>query len=175
MPGLISGKCAHWSICRIPNHVSMEEVEISVDATPEVVPSDRPPPDVPTVIEEGPLDEGLANSLRWRMVPKLTFPIGVSLSHLQLDYARQIAEFIDKNRTAFSRGEFDLGLCRLLPYDTQFRLPYRRVPPTQMSKVKQLLQDMVDQKIIRGSASPYASPEVFGEEVWSATVVNQLS
>jgi len=40
------------------------------------------------------------------------------------------------------------------------RQPFRRIPPTQYEEVKQHLQELLDQGIIRQSHSPYASPMV---------------
>ncbi|KAJ8042740.1 hypothetical protein HOLleu_09583 [Holothuria leucospilota] len=96
----------------------------------------------------------------------ITLPIGVALPPLEPEEMRQVAHLPDKNREAFSKGEFDLGYCNTIPHfikvtdDTLIRQPYRRIPPTQMSEVKQLLQDMMDQKVIQWSVSPYASPVV---------------
>lgn len=44
-----------------------------------------------------------------------------------------------------------------------FRLPYRRVPPGQYQKLRQVLSEMEEKEIIRKSTSEYASPLVL---VW---------
>ena len=96
----------------------------------------------------------------------MKLPTGVNLDHLELEEARQVAVLIDRYRNAFSEGEFDLGSCNLIPHEIKvtdqkpIRMPYRRIPPTQTQEVKQLLQDMLEQGIIKRSTSPYASPVV---------------
>ncbi|PIK57859.1 putative transposon Ty3-I Gag-Pol polyprotein, partial [Apostichopus japonicus] len=77
-----------------------------------------------------------------------------------------VARLVNKHTTAFSNDALDLGFCDVIPHEinvtssTPIRLPYRRIPPTQMAEVKELLQGMLDQNIIRKSISPYASPVV---------------
>ncbi|KAJ8020637.1 hypothetical protein HOLleu_40281 [Holothuria leucospilota] len=96
----------------------------------------------------------------------ILLPPGVTLPQLDIEHQRRIAKMFEDNSEAFSQGEFDLGLCDVIPHkikvtsDSPIRQPYRRIPPTQMEDVKQLLQDMLEKKIIRRSASPYASPVV---------------
>lgn len=73
----------------------MVEVEVSVDAMPEVNPTDSPLPEVPIVTEEGPFEEGLPKFVEMEDGTRIDLLIGVSLSHLQHDHARRIAEMID--------------------------------------------------------------------------------
>lgn len=87
----------------------------------------------------------------------IILPIGVALPSLGTHEKRQVALLLDKNKEAFSKGEFDLGFCDDIPHaikttdSAPIRQPYRRIPLAQMSDVKQLLQDMMEQKIIRRS------------------------
>lgn len=96
----------------------------------------------------------------------IILPPGVTLAHLPIDNARKVASLLDRNRMAFSSGEYDIGMCNLIPHKIEttsnkpIRLPYRRVSPVQMAEVRELLQDLLEKKIIRRSASPYASPVV---------------
>lgn len=93
-------------------------------------------------------------------------PPGISLRSLNATDALSAAELIRKHQNVFSKGQFDLGYCDLIPHEIHLsderliNLPYRRVIPSQISEVKKLLQDLLDRKIIRRSASPYASPIV---------------
>ncbi|PIK40424.1 putative transposon Ty3-I Gag-Pol polyprotein [Apostichopus japonicus] len=87
----------------------------------------------------------------------IILPIGVALPSLGTHEKRQVALLLDKNKEVFSKGEFDLGFCDDIPHaikttdSAPIRQPYRRIPLAQMSDVKQLLQDMMEQKIIRRS------------------------
>ncbi|PIK45086.1 putative transposon Ty3-I Gag-Pol polyprotein [Apostichopus japonicus] len=93
-------------------------------------------------------------------------PIGLSLKGLDTDQAIKVALLVKDNLEAFSNGDFDLGFCDAIPHEmklqenTPIRQPYRRIPPNQLEEVKDLLQDMLDKKIIKKSSSPYASPIV---------------
>lgn len=93
-------------------------------------------------------------------------PPGVSLNHLRSEDALRAAELVRKHVGAFSCDPFDLGRCDLIPHQIKLddakpvNLPHRRIVPGLVGEVKQLLQDLLDRKIIRRSTSPYASPIV---------------
>lgn len=97
---------------------------------------------------------------------EVLLPHGLSLCGMDYHEASRIAKLLADHEAAFSRDEFDLGQCDLIPHeikvtsDKTIRLPYRRINPNETSEVRELLQDMLERKIIRGSASPYASPVV---------------
>ncbi|CAL9689220.1 unnamed protein product [Knipowitschia caucasica] len=69
----------------------------------------------------------------------------------------------------FSRHHLDCGEARgfvhriRLSDNRPFRLPYRRVPPSQYHKLRQVLTEMEEKEIISKSNSEYASPLVL---VW---------
>lgn len=143
--------------------------EIAVDNRPNFpqnLDSDHQCEEADDVTETPSAEETEACSVLMEDGSVITLPIGVTLPPLEPEEMRQVAYLLDKNREAFSKGEFDLGYCDTIPHvikvtdDTPIRQPYRRIPPTQMSEVKQLLQDMMDQKVIQRSVSPYASPVV---------------
>ena len=97
---------------------------------------------------------------------EVKLPHGISLHEMDYQDASRIAKLLIDHEAAFSRDEFDLGQCDLIPHeikvtsDKTVRLPYRRITPHETSEVRSLLQDMLERKIIRRSASPYASPVV---------------
>ncbi len=95
-------------------------------------------------------------------------PTGLSLSlcNLTIDERDEVVRLIQKHDSTFSRDDFDVGLCSKIPHKIQLsdkqpvRQPYRRIPPHQLSEVRELLQKLADQGVIRQSESPYASPIV---------------
>ena len=97
---------------------------------------------------------------------KFLLPPGISLKDLSTSEAVLAAELIRKHEAAFSKSSLDLGYNYLIPHeisvvdDRPVNLPYRRIIPSQMAEVKNLLQDLLDRNVIRKSSSPYASPVV---------------
>ena len=97
-----------------------------------------------------------------------TLPPGISTKELKLTINQKeaLVRVLQKRDKAFSKGEFDLGCCDLIPHEirlkdsTPVNLPYRRIAPHLVTQVRQQLQDMLDQGIIQKSTSPYASPVV---------------
>ena len=77
-----------------------------------------------------------------------------------------------RHRECFSRSEYDVGECRIpgvkheirLTDNNPVRLPYRRVPPSQWTEVRDYIQKALDSGIIRESCSPYASPVVLARK-----------
>ena len=95
-------------------------------------------------------------------------PTGLCISQCQLtdDEKDKVVKLIQKHDSTFSKDDFDVGLCTKIPHRIQLSdkqpvtLPYRRIPPHQLSEVRDLLQKLADQGVIRQSKSPYASPVV---------------
>ncbi|KAF1373333.1 hypothetical protein PFLUV_G00259440 [Perca fluviatilis] len=85
------------------------------------------------------------------------------------DYRRRMADLVLQYEDVFSRHHLDCGeakgfVHRIHLSDSRpFRLPYRRVPPGQYQKLRQVLSEMEEKEIIRKSTSEYASPLVL---VW---------
>ena len=81
----------------------------------------------------------------------------------------KMADLIVRYEDIFSRHHLDCGeakgfIHRIHLSDPRpFRLPYRRVPPSQYQKLRQVLGEMEEKEIIRRSTSEYASPLVL---VW---------
>ncbi|KAJ8010185.1 hypothetical protein DPEC_G00072360 [Dallia pectoralis] len=85
------------------------------------------------------------------------------------DHRRRMADLVLRYEDVFSRDHLDCGeakgfVHRIHLSDSRpFRLPYRRVPPGQYQKLRQVLSEMEEKEIIRKSTSEYASPLVL---VW---------
>ncbi|XP_061887948.1 uncharacterized protein LOC133638923 isoform X1 [Entelurus aequoreus] len=82
---------------------------------------------------------------------------------------KRLAHLVLQYEDVFSRHQLDCGeakgfVHRIHLSDSRpFRLPYRRVPPSQYQKLRQVLSEMEQREIIRKSTSEYASPLVL---VW---------
>lgn len=81
----------------------------------------------------------------------------------------KLLQLVQKYEGIFSRSKLDCGLAKdfvhriRLSDNRPFRLPYRRVPPGQYHKLRQVLTEMEEREIIRKSNSEWASPVVL---VW---------
>lgn len=81
----------------------------------------------------------------------------------------RMADLVLQYEDVFSRHHLDCGEAKnfvhriRLSDNRPFRLPYRRVPPSQYQKLRQVLTEMEERDIIRKSTSEYASPLVL---VW---------
>ena len=81
----------------------------------------------------------------------------------------KLTDLVVRYNDIFSRHHLDCGEARgfvhriHLSDHRPFRLPFRRVPPGQYQKLRQVLNEMEEKEIIRKSTSEYASPLVL---VW---------
>lgn len=81
----------------------------------------------------------------------------------------KMANLVLQYQDIFSRHHLDCGKAKgfvhriRLSDNRPFRLPFRRVPPSQYQKLRQVLTEMEEKEIIRKSNSEYASPLVL---VW---------
>ncbi|KAL0161439.1 hypothetical protein M9458_045164 [Cirrhinus mrigala] len=77
-----------------------------------------------------------------------------------------LKDLLDKNADVFSQHPLDYGHTTTVQHEIPlvdprpFRLPYRRIPPSQLQDVRRLLMEMETAGVIRPSKSPYASPVV---------------
>lgn len=85
------------------------------------------------------------------------------------DWQEKLADLVVNYQDVFSRHHLDCGEAKgfvhriRLTDDRPFRLPYRRVPPAEYHKLRQVLNEMEERDIIRKSTSEFASPLVL---VW---------
>lgn len=81
----------------------------------------------------------------------------------------QLLQLVEKYESIFSKDKMDCGEATDFVHkihlvdEKPFRLPYRRVPPSQYEKLRTALNEMEERDIIRKSNSEYASPLVL---VW---------
>ncbi len=81
----------------------------------------------------------------------------------------KLVQLVSQYHSIFSRHKLDCGKATgfvhriRLSDDKPFRLPYRRLAPTQYDKLRQALNEMEEREIIRKSSSEFASPLVL---VW---------
>uniref|UniRef100_A0A3Q2XGQ9 ribonuclease H n=1 Tax=Hippocampus comes TaxID=109280 RepID=A0A3Q2XGQ9_HIPCM len=81
----------------------------------------------------------------------------------------RLFQIIERYESVFSRNKMDCGEASDFVHkihlvdERPFRLPYRRVPPSQYEKLRMTLNEMEEKGIIRKSTSEYASPLVL---VW---------
>lgn len=81
----------------------------------------------------------------------------------------RLLQIIESHESIFSRDKMDCGEAKgfvhriHLTDDRPFRMPYRRIPPSQYAKLRTALNEMEEKGIIRKSHSDYASPLVL---VW---------
>ena len=100
------------------------------------------------------------------MQEHLPFEIDLEDTELNSDEQRKLMELLGRYKDVFCQGADDLGFTTTVTHkipvttDQPVRVPHRRVPPHQMADVKAHLQQLLDQKIIRPSTSPYAAPIV---------------
>lgn len=100
----------------------------------------------------------------------------VGLSDLDLgscdvsaEWRTKLADLVIRYEDVFSHHHLDCGEAKgfvhriRLTDERPFRLPYRRVPPAEYQKLRQVLSEMEENEIIRKSASEFASPLVL---VW---------
>ncbi|XP_033103646.1 uncharacterized protein LOC117106388 [Anneissia japonica] len=116
--------------------------------------------DVDKVVQPGMQDERLKIDQDVKPVP------GLNLSHLNDEDKHRVTDCITNYPEAFSMSVYDVGECDVIPHnisltsDKAIKLPFRRIYAQRVPEVKKMIQEMVDQKIIRPSKSPYASPVV---------------
>lgn len=95
--------------------------------------------------------------------------LDVESCNVSADCKANLVQLISQYHSIFSRHKLDCGKAAgfvhriRLSDDKPFRLPYRRLPPTQYERLRQALDEMEEREIIRKSSSEFASPLVL---VW---------
>lgn len=78
----------------------------------------------------------------------------------------KLRELFVKHHDVFAKTDEDLGYTQTVTHpitltdDQPVKIPHRRIPPNQIVEVKQHIENLLNQGIIRKSISPYASPVV---------------
>ena len=85
------------------------------------------------------------------------------------EWQTKLADLVVKYEDIFSHHHLDCGEAKefvhriRLTDERPFRLPYRRIPPAEYQKLRQVISEMEEKEIIRKSTSEFASPLVL---VW---------
>ena len=81
----------------------------------------------------------------------VSLPVGVKLNDLSAEEEEKVAKLLNEHKDVFSKGSFDLGECGVVPHEIHvvdgppIRLPYRRLPPSQVNNMEEMLQEDVCQ------------------------------
>ena len=76
---------------------------------------------------------------------------------------RELQKLLFKYRDVFSLSEDDLGYTTTITHkivttdNVPIKVPHRTIPPHQMEEVKQHIEKLLKQNVIRPSVSPYAA------------------
>uniref|UniRef100_A0A8C5H551 Gypsy retrotransposon integrase-like protein 1 n=1 Tax=Gouania willdenowi TaxID=441366 RepID=A0A8C5H551_GOUWI len=95
--------------------------------------------------------------------------LNLSICEVSNQWKDRLLQLVEKYEVVFSRDRMDCGKASDFVHkihlldEKPFRLPYRRVPPSQYEKLRTALNEMEERGIIRKSHSEYASPLVL---VW---------
>lgn len=94
---------------------------------------------------------------------------GVDLNETAVESEHQrslLKDLMERNVGVFYQHPLDYGHTKTVQHEfplvdsKPFRLPYRKIPPSQWQDVRKLLIEMEATGVIRPSKSPYASPVV---------------
>ena len=114
-------------------------------------------------------DIGVAAQLQKVTVEVANSSPSIDLSEAAIDddlQKKQLDGLLQEYSDVFSTSSLDFGRTSTIKHtiplvDNQpFRLPYRRIPPSQYQAVREHIQAMEETGAIRRSSSPYASPIV---------------
>ena len=92
--------------------------------------------------------------------------VDVDLSSLSAADRQRMTRLLEENADIFSKNSQDLGFTQTIEHEiplidpTPFRLPYRRIPPSQFQEVRNHIEDLKTAGVIQPSTSPFASPIV---------------
>ena len=92
--------------------------------------------------------------------------VDVDLSSLSAEDRQRMMKLLQDNADIFSKDQQDLGFTQTIEHEiplidpTPFRLPYRRIPPSQFHEVRHHIEDLKKSGVIQPSQSPFASPIV---------------
>ncbi|PIK38887.1 hypothetical protein BSL78_24289 [Apostichopus japonicus] len=87
-------------------------------------------------------------------------------SELDAEEHEAVGKLLEKYSNVVSKGDNDIGHCSVVTHripltdDTPIKVPHRRLPPQQWKEVRDHINTLLSQGIIRESSSPYASPVV---------------
>ena len=97
---------------------------------------------------------------------ELPFPLNIKPDILSKEETIQFTKLVHQYIDVFSVDEDDLGYTATVTHkiptvdELPVKVPHRTIPPNRMEEVKQHIQKLLRQNIIRPSTSPYAAPVV---------------
>ena len=92
--------------------------------------------------------------------------VDLSEAALSSKEKKAVEELLTKNNDVFSTSSFDVGCTPTMAHEIPlvdsrpFRLPYRRIPPAQFQEVREHIEELRANGIIKPSQSSFASPIV---------------
>ncbi|XP_071114703.1 uncharacterized protein [Haliotis cracherodii] len=99
-------------------------------------------------------------------LPKELFELDSLGDNHTPDEITQLRSLLNEFDDVFSKSDMDMGHTDLVTHrieltdETPFKERHRRILPSMYQEVKEHIKQMLDAKVIRPSASPYASPVV---------------
>ena len=97
---------------------------------------------------------------------ELPFPLNIKPDILSKEEMIQFTKLVHQYTDVFSVDEDDLGYTTTVTHkiptvdELPVKVPHRTIPPNHREEVKQHIQKLLRQNIIRPSTSPYAAPVV---------------
>ena len=97
-----------------------------------------------------------------------SLPIKLDVTDVEFseEQNRRWQSLLQKHQDVFAYSDEDLGYSTTITHkinltdDIPVKIPHRRIPPNQIEEVRQHIQKLLNQGIIRKSHSPYAAPIV---------------
>ena len=92
--------------------------------------------------------------------------IDLQSAGLTLPERKAVEDLLMQNGDVFSQSHLDVGSTTTIEHEiplsdsTPFRMPYRRIPPSQFQEVRSPVEELKQAGIIKPSQSPFASPIV---------------
>ena len=99
-------------------------------------------------------------------IKDLPFKLDIDCSDFSPEIEQKIASVFMQYKDVFCQDDDDLGLTNVTSHkiptidDIPVRLPHRRIPPNLLPEVRDLVNKLLRQKVIKPSVSAYAAPVV---------------
>ena len=96
----------------------------------------------------------------------LPFKVNMGDSGLSEEEVSKVANLLHRYQDCFCVDDDDLGYTETIKHkinllhEQPVKLPHRRIPPHQMGEVREHIEKLLRQNVIRKSTSPYAAPVV---------------
>ena len=90
----------------------------------------------------------------------------LSTRNLNMEHINKLNEVLEDEKEVFSKNDVDIGWTDRVKHhielinDVSIKKPYRRIPPKQLEKVRELIDKLLEAKVIEESRSHFVSPIV---------------